>query len=720
MTRATKRQFHNGVAAFAALALAGGTLIAGAGGAGATPSATTHRIQGIDRYDTAAQLADATFGGGATNVVIASGDAAHFPDALAGNYLAGQLIAPILLTTNATATLPTATFNELAKLKPTNVYIVGGTSAVPDSQLTQLQNAGYTVTRLGGVDRFETDKLIGERPGSVVGLVSGLKTAIVANGQNFPDALSSGPLAFANHLPIVITSASSLTPTASTILKDLGIQQVIVVGGTNSVSAATEAAINALGIPTLVRLGGVDRSNTSQMIADWAISNAGFSDTTFTVATGDNSKNGADALAAGPFGGMSKTPVLVTNSTNDAGSVLAFIAQHAPSTTMIHILGGIASIPESIETHILAVAQNLPATQVYTLTPSTAMTVTVSTNGDNKGVVSYTATGLGTDPVDIALVADGQVSNGTFSFVGGATLADMATAGAGQITVVNGVSTGGVPHAYGVMPISGSVTFTVDSTTAGKAIPVVYSRADSNDTLSVDTTGVPTEKFGVGGEITWTVAGGTGASTPVAPTGVSVPAPADTSAVVTVTSGLAAGATVNAYIASGAGAFSTATKNASLATDADPGTPGFQIKVTGLTASTGYTVYVTQTVGGDESLPSTGVAFTTATFGLASATVADPNDGVDGPNPTNLVLKFSKAITGLDCSAVTIWPTLQPSTVYAASGTVGPVNTDTVTCPLAVQLHDASTDIEYTVKIAAGTVTTVDGSNAELMATFMY
>ena len=57
-----------------------------------------NRVAGNDRYQTSAMIAEAKYPGGVPsgNVVVATG--ADFPDALAGNYLAGQLEAPILLT----------------------------------------------------------------------------------------------------------------------------------------------------------------------------------------------------------------------------------------------------------------------------------------------------------------------------------------------------------------------------------------------------------------------------------------------------------------------------------------------------------------------------------------------------------------------------------------------------------------------------------------------
>ena len=57
------------------------------------------RVSGATRYGTASAAAATGFPDGATNVVLASGEA--FPDALAAGGLAGTLDAPILLTPSA-------------------------------------------------------------------------------------------------------------------------------------------------------------------------------------------------------------------------------------------------------------------------------------------------------------------------------------------------------------------------------------------------------------------------------------------------------------------------------------------------------------------------------------------------------------------------------------------------------------------------------------------
>jgi hypothetical protein len=156
---------------------------------------TSSRLSGADRYQTSAQIAEAKYPGGVTsgNVVIATGQ--NFPDALAGNYLAGQLSAPILLSPSTTSdpAWPTVT-TALTALNPTHIYIVGGLVAIGADVQTALAQT-YTVVRIAGATRYDTMQQVNTYSNFVPGNgATGLRTAIIATGANFPDALAAGPL----------------------------------------------------------------------------------------------------------------------------------------------------------------------------------------------------------------------------------------------------------------------------------------------------------------------------------------------------------------------------------------------------------------------------------------------------------------------------------------------------------------------------------------------
>jgi len=84
----------------------------------------TGRISGSDRFQTALKISQ-TFGESDT-VYITTG--LDFPDALAAAPLAGSLAAPVLLT--PTDRLPIGLLDELERLNPTSVVIIGGNAAV--------------------------------------------------------------------------------------------------------------------------------------------------------------------------------------------------------------------------------------------------------------------------------------------------------------------------------------------------------------------------------------------------------------------------------------------------------------------------------------------------------------------------------------------------------------------------------------------------------------
>jgi len=87
------------------------------------------RLGGADRYSTGAAISKAAFKPGVPVVYIATG--VNFPDALAGGAAGALEDGPVLLV--AGATIPKATRDELTRLKPQHIIVLGGTAAVPQS-----------------------------------------------------------------------------------------------------------------------------------------------------------------------------------------------------------------------------------------------------------------------------------------------------------------------------------------------------------------------------------------------------------------------------------------------------------------------------------------------------------------------------------------------------------------------------------------------------------
>ncbi len=199
---------------------------------------TVTRIAGVDRYETAARASAASFARGVPIAYVATG--ASFPDALAGGAAAARLGGPILLT-QATA-LPQSTIDELIRLAPMRIVVLGGTTVIGSAVVAKLD--AYTagsVTRLAGVDRYSTAVAV-----SAATYPSPVKTLYVATGRVYADGLSAGTIAGRVGGPLLLVSRDALPATVSAEIRRLDPDTVVVVGGIGSVSEAVRSLIEGL------------------------------------------------------------------------------------------------------------------------------------------------------------------------------------------------------------------------------------------------------------------------------------------------------------------------------------------------------------------------------------------------------------------------------------------------------------------------------------------
>ncbi|MEN3272925.1 MAG: hypothetical protein V7636_1686, partial [Actinomycetota bacterium] len=336
------------------------------GVAGAAQTVTTQRYAGTNRYGTSAAVAAAAFPGGSNNIIVASGQ--NYPDGLAAATLAGAVGGPVLLT--ATGSLSQETSNAIGSVDggaagPGTIWIVGGTAAVSTNVRNQIKALGYSganFKELGGATRYETAAAVAAAAAAASANVpfNGLRTAIIASGQNFPDALSAGPIAYVNKMPILLTQTASLNSSTKQALTDRSIQQVIIMGGTAAVSQATADAIAAMGI-SVVRVGGTDRFDTAYLLAtleskSLATGGFGFDDNgnaaldptadagvdQIVLASG---LNFPDALSASTLAGIRKAPILLMASA--PAKTKQFASEHSNTLDNVAATGGTGVIPDA-------------------------------------------------------------------------------------------------------------------------------------------------------------------------------------------------------------------------------------------------------------------------------------------------------------------------------------------------------------------------------------
>ncbi len=315
------------------------------------------RVSGSDRFSSAARMAVEAFPAGSDSVVIARGD--DFPDALAASYMARVEGAPILLTRSTS--IPNVTLDTMATLDVTKVVLVGGVAAI-SSEVENRFVATYgreNVHRIDGSDRFQTAASVAQAGGGGVGALrdlSGestrtLRTAIVAYGRDFPDAMSAGPLAYAGRLPVLLTNRDDLPIVSRFTLQDgtLDIQQVIVVGGTGAISDGVFDEIAALDtVEVTVRIAGDSRSGTAAMLAALTDDLLGWDATAVSLAVGSDFP---DALALAPLAALREAPiVLAPNPDSLRTDTFLALVDRCSSLETIIVAGGTAAVTDATAT----------------------------------------------------------------------------------------------------------------------------------------------------------------------------------------------------------------------------------------------------------------------------------------------------------------------------------------------------------------------------------
>ena len=300
-----------------------------------TSAPSEYRIEGANRYETAVNISRSSFGAGEPDdVILATGE--NFPDALTGAPLASVLGAPILLTTGAK--LPSVVENEIKRLAPKRVLILGGYGAVSkDVQARIAGTLNIPVERISGSTRYETAYHIGIWVGD--NSPTHPTRAYVCTGENFPDALSASAPAAMEGVPIVLVQRDSI-PTATKYFMQGGwIKGGFVIGGSSVISDKI-----ASWFPGTTRLGGTDRYDTSAKVVAWTKDL--YDVHTMTVATGANFP---DALGGGAVARDWSTPLMLVPPRTPLGtSTRNVMSWWGPSGTTLRVLGGTSAVPDSI------------------------------------------------------------------------------------------------------------------------------------------------------------------------------------------------------------------------------------------------------------------------------------------------------------------------------------------------------------------------------------
>ena len=298
---------------------------------------TPTRLAGSDRYATAAAISRASFAPGVDVAYVASG--ASFADALAAGPAAGLGGGPVLLT--APGQLPDATATELARLRPDQIYVVGGSAAVSSSVARALEAySTRPVQRLAGGDRYATAAAVSKES-----FAAGVPAAFVASGVGFADALAGGPAAVAQGGPMLLVKPDAIPASTAAELSRLRPDRIYLLGGSGAVSSSVASALRSYSSSPIVRLSGADRYATAT-----AVSRQFFdAPPTTYLATGTTFP---DALAAVSAAGRARSPLLLVQPTAVPAAVRDELRRLWPPRTVI--LGGSGAVSNAVVSTVRA------------------------------------------------------------------------------------------------------------------------------------------------------------------------------------------------------------------------------------------------------------------------------------------------------------------------------------------------------------------------------
>ncbi len=309
------------------------------GDAGLVPGVT--RVWGPDRYATAAAVSRSTFPAGTDMVYLATG--VDFPDALAAGAVASTIGVPVLLTDPGG--LPRVTRDELVRLDPSKVVVVGGLRAVAADVERDVQRIA-PVDRVAGADRYATAAALA-RSGA-----ARPDTVLLATGTNFPDALAAAATAARLDAVLLLTDPHQLPQVTEQGIEALQPTRVLVLGGPTAVAGAVLDQVRRLGVGTVERVAGADRYATAVAAARHA-----FTDTTPVVhlATGEAFP---DALAGAPAATRAGGPVLLTRPDRLPEVVAGALRDLAPSRVVV--LGGAAAVSQAVLDSVASLLPTVP------------------------------------------------------------------------------------------------------------------------------------------------------------------------------------------------------------------------------------------------------------------------------------------------------------------------------------------------------------------------
>lgn len=232
---------------------------------------------------------------------------------------------------------------------PTNMpYLISYTFKVNKKQ--DSSNPG----RIDGNDRTDTAIKISKNT------YDKAKTAIIVRKDLFPDSMTASVLARLKEAPILLNPTDRLDSRVRDEIKRLGVEEVIIVGGQNSISERVREDLKAFDKDSNVeRIAGLDRYETSEKVARRVVGITGKKHIG-VVASGQVFP---DALSVGTFASRDGYPILLVKK--DILPIQVERAIKDLEINSVYIAGGTNTISKATEAKLPRVEERMAGKDRY-------------------------------------------------------------------------------------------------------------------------------------------------------------------------------------------------------------------------------------------------------------------------------------------------------------------------------------------------------------------
>lgn len=312
-------------------------------------------IYGDDRYETAVKVSQEGWKNGADTVIVVNGK----------DTIMGIIATPLATTHNAPILLAQENYihgsvlNELKRLKPKTIYMIGDRSHLSKQVSDEMKNAtGANMIRIFGQYPGEVSANVAEN----IAKAKSVDTAYIVSITNgVADALSISAKAGDTKNPVIVVDQNYINTNAMNFLKK-HTSTVYYIGGEDSISNKLinqiDASVKDAG--NINRIYGSDRHSTNVSVI-----NRFYKDSVLPGVVITKSENAGliDTVPAGPFAAKNNAPIIITGK-NSIAKVTMGLLDARKTDNIYQIGGGISSsVSNTIKSKLKEVIKNEEATK---------------------------------------------------------------------------------------------------------------------------------------------------------------------------------------------------------------------------------------------------------------------------------------------------------------------------------------------------------------------